>query len=113
MQANPENMLAIFLAPGHKKLQTDFSIDNINIKPEKSVKPLGVELDDKMKFDIKVSSMCKMAAKQLNALKRISHLLDQSIRLTTFCAYIMSNFNHRPLVWHFCSKSNLSKLEGM
>ena len=55
-------------------MQTDFSIDNINIKLEKSVKRLGVELDDKLKFDIQVSSMCKKAAKQLNALKRISHL---------------------------------------
>ena len=55
--------------------------------------------------------MCKKAAKQLNALKRIGHLLDQSSRLTIFRAYIMSNFNYCPLVWHFCSKKNLSKLE--
>ena len=111
MQANPEKFQAIFLAPGHKKVQTDFSIDNINIKLEKSVKLLGVELDDKLKFDIQVSSMCKKAAKQLNALKRIGHLLDQSSRLSIFRAYIMSNFNYCPLVWHFCSKKNLSKLE--
>ena len=96
MQANPEKFQAIFLAPGHKKVQTDFSIDNINIKLEKSVKLLGVELDDKLKFDIQVSSMCKKAAKQLNALKRIGHLLDQSSRLTIFRAYIMSNFNYCP-----------------
>ena len=104
MQANPEKFQAIFLAPGHKKVQTDFSIDNINIKLEKSIKLLGVELDDKLKFDIQVSSMCKKAAKQLNALKRIGHFLDQSSRLTIFRAYIMSNFNYCPLVWHFCSK---------
>ena len=113
MQANAERFQAIFLAPGHKKVQTDFSIDNINIKPEKSVKLLGVELDDKLKSDIQVSSMCKKAAKQLNALKSIGHLLDQSSRLTIFPAYIMSNFNYCPLVWHFCSKKNLSKLERM
>ena len=111
MQANPENFQAIFRAPGHKKVRTDFSIDNINIKLEKSVKLLGVELDDKLKFDIQVSSMCKKAAKQLNAIKRIGHLLDQSSRLTIFRAYIMSNFNYCPLVWHFSSKKNLSKLE--
>ena len=70
-------------------------------------------MDDKLKFDIQVSSMCKKAAKQLNALKRIGHLLDQSSRLTIFRAYIMSNFNYCPLVWHFCSKKNLSKLERM
>ena len=55
--------------------------------------------------------MFKKAAKQLNALKRIGHLLDQSSRLTIFRAYLMSNFNYCPLVWHFCSKKNLSKLE--
>ena len=113
MQANPEKFQAIFLAPGHTKVQTDFFIDNININPEKSVKLLGVELDDKLKFDIQVSSMCKKAAKQLNALKRIGHLLGQSSRLTIFPAYIMSNFNYCPLVWHFCSKKNLFKLERM
>ena len=58
-----------------------------------------------------ISSMCKKAAKQLNALKRIGHFLDQFSRLTIFRAYIMSNFNYCPLVWHFCSKKNLSKLE--
>ena len=34
MQANPEKFQANLLAPGHKKVQTDFSIDNFNIKPE-------------------------------------------------------------------------------
>ena len=43
MQANPEIFQAFFLAPGHKKVQTDFSIDNINIKPEKSIKLLDIE----------------------------------------------------------------------
>ena len=107
MQANPEKYQAIFLAPGHEKVQTDFSIVNINIKP------LGVELDDKLEFDIQVSSMCKKATKQLNALKRIGHLLDESSRLTISHAYIMSNFNYCLLVWHFCSKNNLYKLEKM
>ena len=65
MQANPENFQAIY--PGHKKVQTDFPIDNINIKLENSVNRLGVELDDTLKFDIQVSSMCKKAAQQLNA----------------------------------------------
>ena len=55
MQNNPEIYQAISLAPGHRTVQTDFSIDNINIKPEKSVKRLGVELDDKLKYDIQLS----------------------------------------------------------
>ena len=111
MQANPKIFQAILLAPGHKNVETDLSIDNINIKPEKTVKLLDAGLDDKLKLDIQVSLMCKKAAKQLNALKRIGHLLDQSSRLTIFRAYIMSNYNYCPLVWHFCSKRNLYKVE--
>ena len=57
--------------------------------------------------------MCKKAAEQHNALKRIGHLLDQPSRLSIFRAYIMSNFNYCPLVWHFCSKNNLSKLKRL
>ena len=71
MQANPEKFQAIFLAPGHKKVQTDFSIDNINIKLEKSVKLLGVELDDKLKFDIQVSSMCSRLQNNLMLLREL------------------------------------------
>ena len=111
MQANPEKFQAIFLAPGHKTGPTDFSIDGIDIKPEKTVKLLGIELDNRLKFDAQISSMCKKAAKQMNALKRIGHLLDQPGRLAIFRSYILSNFNYCPLVWHFCSKTNLMKLE--
>ena len=93
-------------------MQAGFPIDTINIKPEISVKPLGVELDYKLKFDTQVCPMCKKTAKQPNALKRIGHLLDQSSRLTIFRAYIMSNLTYCPLAWHFCFKNNLSKLEG-
>ena len=57
MQANPEHIQAIFLAPGHKMAQKDFSIDNSNIKSESSVSLLGVEWDDQLKFYIQVSSM--------------------------------------------------------
>ena len=96
MQANPEKCQANFLAPGHKKVQTYFSIDNINIKPEKSVKHLGIELDDKpekylpyysqdkLKFDIQVSSMCKKAAKQLNSLWHA---------LCTFIQHVQGTYN--------------------
>ena len=51
IQANPDTISGAFLAPGHKKVLTNFSINNIKIKPEKSVKLLGVELDNKLKFD--------------------------------------------------------------
>ena len=76
-----------------------------------TVKLLGIELDNRLKFDAQISTMCKKAARQLNALKRIGHLLDEQGRMKIFRSYILSNFNYCPLVWHFCSKSNLTKIE--
>ena len=57
--------------------------------------------------------MCKKAAKQLYALKRIAHLLDQSSRVTLFRTYIIYILYYCTLVFKFCSKNNLSKLESM
>ena len=52
-------------------------------------------------------------AKPLNVLRRLSSLLDQESRMAIFRAFIVSNFNYCPLVWHFCGKTNTSKIEKL
>ena len=58
-------------------VQIVFSINNINITPKTSVKPLGVELDDKQKFDITVLSISTKTANELDVFERIDNLLEQ------------------------------------
>jgi hypothetical protein len=51
-------------------------------------------------------------SQQLNVLKCIiGCFLSKLNKLTIFHTFILSNFNFCPLVWHFCNKSNTSKLE--
>ena len=50
---------------------------------------------------------------QLNVLHRLSSLLDQESRMVIFRAFIVSNVNYCPLVWHFKGKTNTSKIEKL
>ena len=55
--------------------------------------------------------MCKKASQQINVLKRIGQFLNFQSRKAVYHAFIMSNSNFCPLIWHFCSQSKTEKLE--
>ena len=78
---------------------------------ETEVTVLGVTIDDKLCFSQHISVCCKKAARQLNALARISKHLNINSRRAIYNSFIMSNFNYCPLVWHFCGQVNNQKLE--
>ena len=83
MQANPTKFQ--FMITSHSgvdasnaTLQTDGSIV---LKPQPQVKVLGVTLDNKWIFNHHVSAICTKAARQLNALARISRFLSTSSQI--------------------------------
>ena len=84
-----------------------------NIKSEKTVKLLGVKLDNKLTFDAHISDLCKKAATQLNVLKRLKQFIDFEERKTLVQSFVYSNFNYCPLVWHFSSAKSLQKVERL
>ena len=86
-------------------------INESSLKPESHVKVLGVTLDDRLTFNEHVSVCCNKAARQLNALSRISRYLDTSSCTLLFNSFVKSNFNYCPMVWHFCGKVNDDKIE--
>ena len=81
MQANPEKFHAILLGKrGHAGCE-DFTVRGNTIKCEDSVKLLGVTFDYLLNFNSHVSNICKKAAKQINALLRLSKYLNTEIKL--------------------------------
>ena len=85
--------------------------ENVIIKPEPCVKVLGVHIDYKLSFSQHVKHCCTKAARQLNALTRISKYLCIQSKKQIFRSFIMSNFTYCSIVWHFCGLMNNSKIE--
>ena len=111
MQANPGKFQFMIMSPANLPAQTIVLNNNNTIMSENFVKVLGVIIDDKLTFSRHVSMCCTKAAKQLNAMARISRYIDIDARKLIYNSFIVSCFSYCPLVWHFCGKQNSDKLE--
>ena len=57
--------------------------------------------------------ICQKAARQINALKRLSKFLNLDSRMAIYRTFITSNFGYCGLVWHACSAKHTHKLEKL
>ena len=72
MIANPGKFQAILIKKDRSDTSgIDINLSDKNIKSEKTVKLLGIKLDNKLNFDPHISDLCKKAATQLNVLKKL------------------------------------------
>ena len=78
MIINPEKFQAMILGLGNQHQEKYcLRIDGKNIETKNQVTLLGVEIDDKLKFDKHISTLCKKSNNQLNALSRIQTFLGK------------------------------------
>ena len=87
----------------------NFQVDNQVIKSVSSVELLGIQIDDKLNFNLHISKICKSAANQLNALIRLKQFLSFHAKEVLINSYIISNLYYYPLVWMFSSSGCLQK----
>lgn len=111
MQANADKFQFMLVSPRITDAISINICENVTITSEPHVKVLGIIIDRNLNFSEQVSASCKKAARQLNALARISNFLDIDTRKIIFNSFIRSNFSYCPLVWHFCGKQNNMKIE--
>ena len=76
-------------------------IDGQTIHNSKSVKLLGVCIDNKLNFNEHVSNICKKVSKKLHALRRVSQYIQKDKLKLIMKAFIESQFSYCPLVWMF------------
>ena len=110
--ANPDKFQSIILSRDRVD-QFDISLDGHVISRGNSLKMLGVTLDENFYFNEHVRNICQTASCQINALKRISNFLNEQCRMNVYKSIISANFNYCPIVWLFCGKTNLNKLEKL
>ena len=80
------------------------------ISGEKSVKLLGIIIDNKLDFNEHVTSLCKKASQKLQALSRIAYFIETNNRRIIMKAFIESQFNYCPLIWMFHSRKLNNKI---
>ena len=97
----------------HQPPKYKFEVGNQVIKLVSSVELLGIQIDDKLNFNLHISKICKSAANQLNALIRLKQFLSFHAKEVLINSYIISNFNYSPLAWMFSSTQSLNKIENL
>ena len=70
IQANPDRFQAIAVGKPTFSRNPYFIIGNSIITCDKTVKPLGIDIDYKLNFDTYIQSICKKAVTQINVIKR-------------------------------------------
>ena len=114
MVVNPDRFQAIILDK-QKRDHTDehITVDNQQIKVVSSVKLLGLQLDDKLNFNLHISHICKSATNQLNALIRLKKFMNFEEKKILINSYVMANFNYCLLIWMLSNASSLKKIENL
>ena len=78
--------------------QYTLNIDGNQVTSEKSVKLLSVNLDSKSSFYEHVSSPCKKASNQLNAISRLHRYLGFKEKDVLINSFAYANLNYCPLI---------------
>ena len=110
MKANPDKFQAILLNCESEGSHCLY-VNGCSIEPSEEVTLLGVRLDNRLVYNHHTTELCKKTGRQVNALKRLYHHISQDVRIAVFRAFILSNFQYCPDIWHHCSVSNTKKLE--
>ena len=114
MIVNPDKFKSIILTKNKSDdIPTGFSIGTDIVSIEKSVKLLGIHLDNRLNFNLHINTICKSASNQLNALVRLKKFLSFEQKKVLVNSFILSNFDYCPLVWFISSAKSLNKVENL
>ena len=78
MVVNSDKFQAIILNRKEAQAAHKLIIDNKEIKTTNSIKLLGININDQLKFNEHISVLCSSAAMQLNGLSRLQKYLGKS-----------------------------------
>ena len=111
MVINSDKLQAIILNKKETQAAHKLIINNKEIKTTNSIKLLGINIDNQLKFNEHISVLCSEAALQLNALSRLHKYMGKSEKEAIINSVILSNFNYSLLMWHFSSCKSIRKIQ--
>ncbi len=90
-----------------------FECKDIQIQADEIVKPLGIHIDNMLKFTEHVTGVIRKCRFQLNTLRRHSKLLNTKTKLFIFHSFIQANLNYCPLIWISRNKTGMKLIENV
>ena len=112
MQANPEKFQFIIFDKERQPRTLQLN-HNVTIQSVSNVKLLGVNIDVELNFNHHIALLCNKAGRQINALSRLSNVLNVDTKILILQSFILSHFMYCCIIWHFCSISDTKKIEKM
>ena len=109
MIANPDKYQALVL--GNTAHDFDIKCKEKSIPVFSEIQLLGVTLDNKLKFDSHIASICRKVGRQVNALNRLKNVLPCKTKEALYRAFILPHFDYCSQIWHHCRARNTRKLE--
>ena len=113
MKANPNKFQFMIIGKQSSSMQHSINIAGSEIYGSASINILGVDIDERLKFNQHIDSMCQKLSAQINAISRIKSNLCIKAKQKLYNAYIVGNLNYCSTVWMFTSRGNLAKLEKL
>ena len=109
MVANPDKFQLMFLGLNERhKLR--LNIEGVKISSTEHVKLLGIEIDNKLRFNKHVETLCDKTNRKVSAFRRLKFYLSREQAMKLCNTVIISSFNYCPLVWMFCGKDANHKI---
>ena len=106
MIVNPGKFQAI-VVKRNNKVKDSYTVNKNQevINSDNNVKLLGVEIDNKLSFELHISTLVKKASNQLNAISRIRKFIGFKEKEILLNSFVYSNFNYYPLVCIFAQQN--------
>ena len=81
------------------------------ITPSKSIKVLGIMIDEKFNWKKQVLYVKKHATNTIRKLHRINHLLPVEIRIQLYLSLVVPHFDYCDVIWAGCTVESAKKLQ--
>ena len=109
---------SMFMARRHRCHQLSsiqLLLNNSALQTHKSVRHLGITVDDGLTWSDQVKYVRKKSLSTLAAIHRVSLYLSSNVLVTLYNAFVLPYLTYCCVVWHFCSKTlsdNLQRVQN-
>ena len=94
-------------------LSLKLSVNSSNIEQVKEHRVLGIILDQEMKWEAHIRSLCKKLARNLYLLSKLSSYASRDALLMFYYAHVLSHINYASSIWDGAAEVHLKKVDSL